>query len=338
MVQARTFNVLLLAALIVPAVAYAGLFLLRELHLGLRIQSAEFQVKYLLGAAENRATDEVKRLVRWGVQPATAADASGYTALMGAATGGDPDMIDYLLDRGARINATVLKTIEPGKPAGTTALMRAAMHGHAQAVRILLDRGADPNPGIPWGEFAGMSALFLAVHQGHADVVEQLLARGTQVGLHHHVTRHGVAFYPLTIALRDERLDLAEKLVAAGSDVDWLVPAGNVKGYSQLMLLCSFEGPPRLKAIEWVAKRTRAIDFSPREGDCRRCTAMYFAATRKNWDLVRILADAGAMKWTAMARDAALRAGKTALAQHLDDKMMKCFANKACRDGDSWAD
>lgn len=298
MLQPRTISVLLLAALIIPATTAIGLFAMRELHLGLRMESEAVKVNYLLGAAENRATGEVKRLVRWGVVPATAADAGGYTALMAAALGGDPEMIEYLLDRGARINAAVTMTSDPDKPAGTTALMRAAMHGHAQAVRVLLDRGADPNPSIPWGEFAGMSALFIAVHQGHGEVVDQLLARGTQVGLHHHVSKHGVAFYPLTLALRDERLDIAGKLVAAGSDVDWLVPAGKAKGYSQLMLLCSFEGPPRLKSIEWVAKRSKAIDYSPREGDCRRCTAMSIARDRKHREVMRILAEAGAVKWS----------------------------------------
>jgi uncharacterized protein len=293
----RTFTVLLLVALIVPSMAWTALTAARELHLGLRMQSEGVKVNYLMGAAENGATDEVKRLVGWGVVPATAADVSGYTALMAAALGGKPEMIEYLLDRGARINATVTQTLDPNKPAGTTALMRAAMHGHAKAVRVLLDRGADPNPGIPWGEFAGMSALFIAVHQGHLEVVEQLLARGTQAGLHHHVSQHGVAFYPLTLALRDERLDIAEKLVAAGSNVDWLVPAGKAKGYSQLMLLCSFDGPPRLKAIEWTAKRSKSIDYSPREGDCRRCTAMTIAASRKQREVVRILAEAGAQKW-----------------------------------------
>jgi ankyrin repeat protein len=293
----RTLTVLLLVALIVPATAWTALTASRELHLGLRMQSAEFKVKYLLGAAENRATDEVKRLVRWGVVPATAADASGYTALMGAALGGDPEMIEYLIDRGARVNAAVEKTTDPLKPAGTTALMNAAMHGHAKAVRVLLDRGADPNPGIPWGEFAGMSALFIAVQQGHLEVVEQLLQRGTQVGLHHHVSHHGIAFYPLTLALRDERLDIAEKLVAAGSSVDWLVPVGRAKGYSQLMLLVSFDGPPRLKAVEWTAKRSNAIDYVARESDCRRCTAMSIAQSRKQRDVVRILAEAGAQRW-----------------------------------------
>jgi ankyrin repeat protein len=293
----RTLTVLLLIALIVPATAWTVLAAARELHLGLRMQSETSRIHYFLGAAENRATDEVKRLVRWGVVPATAADASGYTALMGAALGGDPEMIEYLIDRGARVNAAVEKTTDPLKPAGTTALMNAAMHGHAKAVRVLLDRGADPNPGIPWGEFAGMSALFIAVHRGHLEVVEQLLARGTQVGLHHHVSQHGIAFYPLTLALRDERLDIAEKLVAAGSNVDWLVPAGKAKGYTQLMLLCSFEGPPRLKAIEWTARRSKSIDYSPREGDCRRCTAMSIAASRKQREVVRILAEAGALRW-----------------------------------------
>lgn len=329
--RGRTLNVLLLVALIVPATAYIGLYALRELHLGLRMQSDEFKLKYLLGAAENRATDEVKRLVRWGVVPATAADASGYTALMAAALGGDPEMIDYLLDRGARINAKVDLTTAPAKPAGITALMFAAMHGHTRAVRLLLDRGADPNPGIQWGEFAGMSALFIAVQQGHLEVVEQLLQRGTQVGLHHHVSKHGIAFYPLTLALRDERLDIAERLVAAGSDVDWLVPVGKVEGYSQLMLLCAFDGPPRNRAIAWVAARTRAIDYSPRKGDCAKCTALYWANRRKSWEAVRILADAGAEKWLAQSMESAARHGQAELAKHLSDIIEKCFHDRECR-------
>jgi len=62
---------------------------------------------------------------------------TGWTALHYAATNGYDDVVKYLLDHAAYIDAE--------SPNATTPLMMAAMNGHITTVKLLLDEGADMN-------------------------------------------------------------------------------------------------------------------------------------------------------------------------------------------------
>jgi len=62
---------------------------------------------------------------------------TGWTALHYAATNGHDDVVKYLLDHAAYIDAE--------SPNATTPLMMAAMSGHITTVKLLLDEGADMN-------------------------------------------------------------------------------------------------------------------------------------------------------------------------------------------------
>jgi ankyrin repeat protein len=75
----------------------------------------------------------VKRLVERGAQ----INRSGWTPLHYAASGPDPEVVAYLLDRGAAIDAQAAN--------GSTALMMAARYGALDAAPLLLKRGANPS-------------------------------------------------------------------------------------------------------------------------------------------------------------------------------------------------
>lgn len=62
---------------------------------------------------------------------------TGWTALHYAATNGHDDVVKYLLDHAAYIDAE--------SPNATTPMMMAAMNGHITTVKLLLDEGADMN-------------------------------------------------------------------------------------------------------------------------------------------------------------------------------------------------
>jgi hypothetical protein len=62
---------------------------------------------------------------------------TGWTALHYAATNGYDDIVKYLLDHAAYIDAE--------SPNATTPLMMATMSGHITTVKLLLDEGADMN-------------------------------------------------------------------------------------------------------------------------------------------------------------------------------------------------
>jgi ankyrin repeat protein len=92
------------------------------------------------------------------------------TFLMLAASVGPPEMVAFLLDRGADIEGT--------DDLGHTALLRAAEVGLVDVVGLLLDRGADIDSGWPGG-----SALNLAEYYGRESVESLLRARGAKASV-----------------------------------------------------------------------------------------------------------------------------------------------------------
>ncbi len=180
-------------------------------------------------------------LLRAGAK-ATTTDRYGVTPLYLASVNGNADMIRRLLDAGADPNS-----VDAG---GETALMTAARTGSPAALRALLERGARVEAREP--EFQ-QTALMIAVREDHTAAVEVLLAAGASpdaqtrkgpipsfvppckgtgcgsegVG----INRGGLpdrgrradakgGFTPLLYAARDGRIGAAQRLVAAGANLE----------------------------------------------------------------------------------------------------------------------
>ena len=90
--------------------------------------------------------------------------------LMIAASNGDEQMIDLLLERGAGINQRDSE--------GGTALMYAAQKGRERATDVLLQRGAEI---ALQDDIDGSTALTHAARAGHAQVADILLRHGAEV-------------------------------------------------------------------------------------------------------------------------------------------------------------
>jgi ankyrin repeat protein len=110
--------------------------------------------------------ETLRRLLAEGVDVNVAND-YGYTALAYAASNGQLEAIQVLLDAGANVNAA-------SKPAGRTVLMDAAGRGGADAVKLLLTA----KPRLEDRDGAGRTALMVAALAGDKDAAFALFEGG----------------------------------------------------------------------------------------------------------------------------------------------------------------
>ena len=182
-----------------------------------------------------------KRLLKAGADPNGLSE-RGVSPLSLAIANGNPEMVGLLLGAGADPNHS--------EPSGESHLMMAAQAGVLAVVEQLLSHKAqvdvrDPN--------YGQTALMFAARAGHAEIVSALLARGanpnvaTRVGetpafikpnsvagfgFGVGILRGGVpadrgrreptpgGMTPLLYAARHDRVEVANRLIAAGADVN----------------------------------------------------------------------------------------------------------------------
>lgn len=131
-----------------------------------------------------------------------------FNALHAAASGGNEDVINYLLNLGLDINAQT--------PDGWTPLFIAARDGHAEAAKLFIFREADLNRQTD----LGATALLMAVTQPYPsekerlDVITYMLNRGADPNLAAEKT-----FPPLYYAAVTLKLPVVQTLVEHGASV-----------------------------------------------------------------------------------------------------------------------
>jgi len=114
-------------------------------------------------AIKRNQDDEVRSLLKRGVDPNTVDEERGDTGLIIAVREESTNVFNLLLQtRDMKLDARSRN--------GDTALMLAAYKGNMAAVRALLDKGAEPNQ-------TGWTALHYAAASGHNDIVQLLLDR-----------------------------------------------------------------------------------------------------------------------------------------------------------------
>lgn len=150
----------------------------------------------LLTAIQDGDAMRSRTLLAGGADP-NAVDSDGITALMIAATYGNPECVELLLSRGANANARSKQ--------GLTPLMLAV--GDARKVRLLLAKGAEVNAKSEQGH----TALSIAVARaGAREVVRILLDHGANVRV----------MNLLGAAVQKEDLPLIKLLLEKGADIN----------------------------------------------------------------------------------------------------------------------
>ncbi len=144
----------------------------------------------LMLAALHGQLDVARLLVRRGAE----INRAGWTPLHYAATNGHAELVHYLLDENAYIDAQ--------SPNRTTPLMMAARHGHPEVVRLLVQAGADPSA----RNEAGMDAAGYLQRQGQPELAQWVRERAAD-----YARRYGTLERPRTVEMIEEEKRRAER-------------------------------------------------------------------------------------------------------------------------------
>lgn len=152
----------------------------------------------LLKMIEIERPAEVRAQLRRGVSP-DSADVRGDGALVVASRSGQLDVVQILVEGGARVNLR--------NRWGDTALMVGALNGRDKIVRYLRSKGGDVNS-------SGWTALHYAAVNGHADIAKYLMDQGANPLAS---SPNGVT--PLMMAARENKTDVVKVLLEYGADI-----------------------------------------------------------------------------------------------------------------------
>ena len=170
-------------------------------------------------------------------------DSTGSTALRRAVMAGHKDAVEFLISKGANINAgtpiqnavqnghkgivemLIVKgaVIDVKNEAGNTLLHLAAQEGHKDIAELLIEKGIDINA----KNNNGQTPAHLAVQNRQRDTVKLLLEKGADIN-----AKDNNGNTLLILALQRGRWDIAKDLIAAGAHVN----AVNKDGQSSLHL------------------------------------------------------------------------------------------------------
>ena len=275
----------------------------------------------LIEATKTRDTAAVHALIEQGVD-VNMPQADGATALHWAAHWDDLGTATLLLESGADVHATnelgvtplylacqnastaMVETLAAGAnpnatlPSGESVLMTAARTGSADAVRALLERGADPNARETSHQ---QTALMWAASHDHPTVAQALIDHDADVHARARIrdrvvhgdrlldrfsgsleNRNLGGFTPLLLAARENAVESARVLLAAGANVNDTAPTG-----ASALVIAAHSGRGNVAAL---LLEHRALPDTHGAG----YTALHTAVLRDDIGLVRGLLANGA--------------------------------------------
>ena len=184
-----------------------------------------------------------------------AADEGGLTLLQAAASGGQKNVVEYLLVQGAEVNVYDKKQQTP--------LFCAASAGHKEVVELLITKGADVNHARNPDRW---TPLYAAVHAGHKDVVALLISKGGDVN-----SKGLTGDTPLHTATLQGDRDLAELLIVKGADLN----AGNTRWANTPLHLAVTSGQEDV--VELLVTKGAGLDVRNSDG----FTPLHYVASRR---------------------------------------------------------
>jgi cytohesin len=215
-------------------------------------------------------------------------ESSGWTALMIAAQQRRMEIVRWLLDQGADVNAK--------NQHGRSALGVALTENHVELIKLLAENGAD----LETRDRSGSTALGKMAWEGNRDLVTFLLAQGADPnamdggrGTDFRGNTLTLKFVPLggpplSSALRKGFLDIAKQLVEAGADVNLYTD-----GWTMLHQETLWGRAESVKfLLEHGANPTLPLKGAGAYAD--GCQPLIFAAIDGNAEIVNLLLEHGA--------------------------------------------
>jgi ankyrin repeat protein len=157
---------------------------------------------------EAREIRRIETLIKNSPDLINAATEDGKTLLAAAAAKGQMAVVNFLIEKGAEINAQT-------GPLGLTPLHWAASTGNKAIAELLPKKGAKVDIRSKEGE----TPLHLAAQKGYKQVAESLINAGAEINAQS--PRRGT---PLNVAAQNGNSEMIRFLVAKGADLEALAP------------------------------------------------------------------------------------------------------------------
>ena len=250
--------------------------------------------------ANDRA--KIKSLIEANSQLVHAKDADGRTPLHRACEGVHFEVVKFLVEKGADVNAR--------NGFRDTPLHYAAQSGNADVVKLLLDNGADPTA----RNNMRSTALIRAVQENKIELAEYLISKGGDVDpalldVYHSVT-------PLKAAISIGNIEMVKMLHRNGSDIQYRKPYGEnylhfAVAYGKIdiaeyLITCGLDvnsvkagglTPLHLASIfgktdmvKFLVKRGANLNIKSKDGG----TPLHFAVASRNSEIAEFLRLSGA--------------------------------------------
>ena len=237
------------------------------------------QIRKMPPLLENPSYDEVAYCV---ITDQRKADKSGWTPLHFAAQAGQIDIVEFLIAKGADVNAENLS--------GVTPLQFAADKAHKEIAELLIEKGADVSlhlaarlgdlprvkssvedgADVNAEDVRGDTPLHIAAAKGHKEVVELLITKGANVN-----AKNNEGQTPIDIALEQNHKDIVALLLEKGAEFSIHIAA----------YLGDIDRTKRF--IE------TGVSVDVESGPAKR-TPLYLAVKNKHKDVAKLLIDKGA--------------------------------------------
>ncbi|CDK30995.1 Ankyrin repeats containing protein [Candidatus Babela massiliensis] len=193
----------------------------------------------------------------------------GYTALMIFSKFGYRDIVEFLIDVGADVNAITNSIRAPGVIGSNNSLIYAIKERHYDIIKLLIDQGADINAKNDWN----ITPLIEAVESGNKDIVTLLLDNDADIDIN---SKRGTA---LMISAMKGYYDIFKLLIERNANSDYRNNMGD-----NAMSLAAYYG--HLPIVNLLIDK--AVDNINDQNPLTGCTALMEAIKVGHVEIVQL--------------------------------------------------